>query len=125
MSQNESQSIAGARACFEIVQRLEEMLAGDGTQTTDEYFAKHDAAMAAILAAAGPMSPKAEGALRVLAEIIVGETETASTFCLDKWRPEAVMVPEERDAERSGLFEACAADSMRAEVSNVVPFRRA
>jgi hypothetical protein len=123
MSHTISHTIAGAADCFAIVQRLDQLLAGDETQTAAEYFAQQDAALAAFVEVAGPMPARAEGALRALAEILITTTQQGGGLEYGAFRPEAAMTPGEVAAKRQEYFDAEVME-LRREASNVVPFRR-
>lgn len=101
---NFSSSNAGALAITEVMRRLPQALAGDHTESAADYFAKRESAIFAILAAAGPMSPRATGALQALAEFVVGGEQDGCTYDLEQWTPEAAMSEAERSALRALVF---------------------
>ncbi|MBI4995572.1 MAG: hypothetical protein HZC22_01455 [Rhodocyclales bacterium] len=124
MSHNEAQSIAGATACMAVAAKLEAMLQPNDTkQTTQEYFDRKDSAIAMLVAAAGPLPPRAAGALMALAEIIVGEIQDCGSYDFTVWRPEAMMSADERRSGRTE-FAAFVTEADRPP-TNVVQFRRA
>lgn len=99
----------GAKACRAVLRMLPSIdwCASDGeSQTTDEYFAKQQAAIAAILSSAGPLSEQAAGAMAVLAEFVVCGDQDAAYISLDSgWKPWAAMTSSEQDARIKELTE--------------------
>lgn len=95
----------GALACRAVLRMMPSIDWGV-EQTDDEYFAKQQAAVSAILSSAGPLSDRAAGAMAVLAEIIVCSEQDKSYIDLaSKWKPWAAMTPEEQQALRNELAE--------------------
>lgn len=98
--------IEGAKACREALRAITATNWGDGSQTDNEYFARRDAAISTILATAGPLSPRAAGAMAVLAEFIVCIEQEQTTICLgSKWKPWAAMTAAEQRESRDEFAE--------------------
>ena len=99
----------GAKACRSVLRLLPSIdwNASEGeSQTTDEYFAKQHAAIAAILSSAGPLSEQAAGAMAVLAEIIVcSEQDKSYVNFAGPWKPWAAMTTDEQRARLEELAE--------------------
>lgn len=114
----------GARACLEALRHASQIVAaGNGSgQTTEEYYRKRDAAVASILQAAGPLPPRAAGALATLAEFMVALDQDGSWDDLDEWVPESTMLPDERASRRTAFAAEC--EELNRAPSNVVPFAR-
>lgn len=93
----ERERIAGAKACLAILQNLEETVKPEPWSAEQEpWNAKCVAAIAAFLEAAGPLSPRAVGAMSLLAEFVVGETQDGSTYFKDRWKPRVTMTTTRR-----------------------------
>lgn len=94
----------GAKACREALRALTTTYWGDSNQTDAEYFDRQAAAISAILATAGPLSPRAAGAMAVLAEFVVVSEQDGSYLCLEsQWKPWAAMTSEEQQERRNEL----------------------
>lgn len=100
---------AGATAITDALRKIPQAVASDSAQAGEEYFARREAAIASLLAAAGPMPTKAAGAFRVLAEFIVGGEQDGCTYDLERWVPEAAMSQVERAEYRDRIFAVDAA----------------
>lgn len=82
----------GAIALINAAKMVPQIVACDSEQTTPEYFSKQDAAISALVSAAGPMPPKAAGAMAALASLLVYVEQDGGLPYLDKeWRPPAAM----------------------------------
>ena len=96
----ERERIAGAQACFAIIQKLEQMVVPDSSdRSMPAWTAKRQAAIAALLETAGELSPRAAGAMAVLAELVVSEIQDGSTYDLDQWKPNECR-PRQRPSSR-------------------------
>ena len=91
MSANDQARILGAKACLEVLRRLEE----DCPDSFEGHIATRGAAIAAILATAGDISPRAAGAMSVLAELVASERQDGSIYFIERWEPEATMTASE------------------------------
>lgn len=115
------ESLEGAAAIMVVAGQLREMLDGDSEQRCDEYFARKDAAIAAMLAAAGPLPDRAAGALQAVIEILVGQIQNDCEYDLKEFEPEAGMTEDRRREFRQWYFDAEAEDlRLEASCSNVV-----
>jgi hypothetical protein len=94
----------GATTITEALRKIPQAVASDSAQAGEEYFARREAAITALLAAAGPMPPKAIGAFRALAEFIVGGEQDGGSYNLESWVPEAAMSQAERAEYRDRIF---------------------
>lgn len=106
----------GARKALAALRQVPEMLLQENDSTA-EWFARRDAAIAAILAAAGPLPPRAEGALRLLAEFHVTNEQDVSRDP-DECEPEATMTAERLQQTRDEFatyIEQCQAQERRRE----------
>ena len=115
---------AGATAIMAVAATLEQRLKGDHTQPCSEYFAAYDDAVAAMMAAAGPLPDRAAGALQAVIEIIVGGIQNCGDYDLTVFKPEATMTADEASARRQVLYEMEAQGLHKSEPSNVVQMRR-
>lgn len=100
----------GAAACLEALRRAEKIGAPEFPSTArddDHYFERRDQATAEIMHAAGTVPPYAAGAIKVLAEYVVGLYQ-GGQFNLCVWKPEALMTEEESAAQRQAINAACA-----------------
>ena len=114
---------SGACAIMDVATTLELRLAGDHTQSCTEYFAAYDAAVAAMMAAAGPLPERAAGALQAAIEIIVGGIQNCGDLDLEVFRPEATMTAEEAGARRQVIYGMEAEERcQKVTASNVLPF---
>ena len=99
---------AGAIACQETLISLRPLLAGDSSQTTAQYFEKRDAALAAILAAAGPMPARAAGAMACFAEMVISGEQDGGFYGIgDIETCEAAMTEADRAQARQAFAESC------------------
>lgn len=100
----------GAAAAIAALQAHRARLESGGPEeTAAEHFAAGDSALDALLAAAGPMPARAEGAYRALAELLIFNAQKGGEADLAAWRPEATMTAHEREAHRAGVVAAEAA----------------
>ena len=117
---NDNEYKAGAMACQEVLLSLRPLLVGDSLQTTAQYFEKRDTALAAILAAAGPMPARAAGAMACFAEMIVSGEQDGGWYGIGDIKIcEAAMTETEKAQAREALSVLC--DT--AENTNVVSLR--
>ena len=80
--------IAGAKSCLAILRELEKTVCPEPwSPEQDVWDAKRVEAITAFLEAAGPLTPRAAGAMSLLAEFVVGETQDGSTYFKDRWKP--------------------------------------
>lgn len=115
---------AGAIAIMDVCRTLEKRLEGDHTQTCAEYFAAYDEAVAAMMAAAGPLPERAAGALQALVEILVGQVQNEGDYDFEVFKPEAAQTPEQALARRQVLYAMEAGGLHKSEPSNVVQLAR-
>jgi len=95
---------SGASATLAVVRQLPGMLAADDSdQSTPEYLGYRDAAIAAIVEAAGPMPLRAAGALSLLAEIVVSYEQDSAYPDVTQDQFESCMLTERRHQFRSDL----------------------
>lgn len=106
----------GAIAVLQALHRASQMASVPDEQTGD-YFHRIDAAIADVLATIGPLSPKAAGAIGVLAELAV-ESVAGSRYSpaelleqndAGTWMPMATMRTQEIEAARRDFAEDVAA----------------
>lgn len=72
--QRNANFLAGATACVRALASIPDVVrVTDPDQSTAEYFAKKDAAVALIVGAAGELPDRAAGIIAALAEVIVGQ----------------------------------------------------
>lgn len=112
-----------ALACLEVARRLQAM-ALEGDDTCANHFANRDRAVAALLATAGPLSPRAAGAMSVLAEIVTEAEHYQAHADLSDWTPGAAMTPAQQHAERAEFTQFVEADRATFERRKVVPLHR-
>lgn len=100
----------GAAACIEALRRAEKIADPEVPSTAredDNYFEMQDQATAEIMRAVGTVPPYTAGAVKVLAEYVVGLYQVGQ-FDLYGWKPEALMTEEEIVANRQALNASCA-----------------
>lgn len=113
----------GAAAVIAAFRAHQPRLNARGPETVAERYAAADAALAALLEAAGKMPPQAEGAFRALAELLIFERQGEGEANLDVWRPEAAMTHREKEFQRAALYAFEAAGWQHADPpGNVLPF---
>lgn len=121
MSQEQFQE--GARACLAALRQCEAIGGADGPFGDEDHFEMHDRAVAAIVQAAGPLAPKAAGALQLLAELFVNERLGGGELDLDRWQPEACMSAEATAAARREINEAAVASAKESTVIDLAVHR--
>ncbi|MHB1246178.1 MAG: hypothetical protein ACYCZH_07030 [Sulfuriferula sp.] len=94
--------IESACACVDAINTMNLMLHPEGCcwPNQEQYWSTLDNAMALVKEAAGDMSPKAEGVLMTLAEVIRDDLTCGSPIGWAGWVPEAAMTNEELTAFR-------------------------
>lgn len=115
---------SGAAAALAALRLNQPLLEGNADATVAENDAAFDAALAALLAAAGPMPEQAEGAYRALAEILCFNAQGIGDADLDHWQPEVLLTPEEVAARRAEFRALEAAGWPLPPRTNVLPFHR-
>lgn len=99
----------GASACRAVLRMLPSidwLVSSNESETPEEYFVKQQAAIAAILSSAGPLSEQAAGAMAVLAEFIVCSEQDGAYISLGSgWKPWAAMTKAEQTARIEELSE--------------------
>lgn len=94
----------GARECLSILQGL-------ACDTDDEVaelqglFAWRDTAIAQLVATAGPVSEQASAVLTLLSELIIEMRGGMSFDQVARWRPEALLSPQDKAEERRRCLE--------------------
>jgi len=107
----EQERIAGAASCLAVLLRLKQIVALDASDITEgRQYTKRDAAIAALLETAGELSPRAAGAMSLLAELVASETQDGSQYFWERWNPEALMTVAERDEARAQALAKDAAE---------------
>ena len=99
----------GAAACLEALRRVEKIADPEiphPGHEDDDYFEIQDQAVAEILRVAGTLPPYAAGAIKVLAEFVVGLYQCGQ-YNLNEWKPEALMTNEELIEHRKAINAAC------------------
>lgn len=98
----------GALTMLEVAKLIPQIVVGNSEQTTAEYFAKQDAAIAALISAAGPMPEKAAGAMAALAAYVVfAEQEGGLPSIANGWTPPAAMTNKELEEHRVRFAHEC------------------
>lgn len=100
----EAARIAGALECVDVLRAAIKANTSSGQMTTPEFFRQKDAPFAAILAAAGDLSPRAAGVLGALADYALDGIQNTYSIGeqLDcEWLPEAARTAQEVEAERA------------------------
>lgn len=99
----------GAHACRAVLRMLPSidwLASSSEDESPGEYFVKQQAAIAAILSSAGPLSEQAAGAMAVLAEFIVCSEQDGAYISLSSgWKPWAAMTKAEQTARMTELSE--------------------
>lgn len=115
--------IEGAEACLAAIAGVPAQVAANSSQSTWDYFSTRDAAIACLLRCAGPLSPRAAGAMAVLAEFVAGQEQDAGYYSLNDWGSEMAMTDEELSQSRQEFADAVSADGAPEKPSNVIPLR--
>lgn len=115
--------IEGAKACVAAIAGIPSLVAADNTQPVSEYFSTRDAAIAFLLRCAGPLSPRAAGAMAVLAEFVAGQEQDAGYYSLDNLNSEMVMTDGELRQSRQKFADEVIADGAPQQPSNVISLR--
>lgn len=98
----------GALTMLEVAKLIPQIVVGNSEQTTPEYFAKQDAAIAALLSAAGPMPEKAAGAMATLAAyLVLCEQDGGLPSVTNGWLSPAAMTSTELDEYRVRFTAEC------------------
>lgn len=104
----------GALNMTEVIKLIPQIVAGGPEQTTPEYFAKHDAAIAAILSVAGPMPAKVEGAMAALAGLLVYTVQNGFPDLENGWLPPSALTSAELEDERVRFAAECDGEEVAA-----------
>lgn len=115
--------IEGAKACVAAIAGIPTLVAADDTQSVSDYFSTRDAAIAFLLRCAGPLSPRAAGAMAVLAEFVAGQEQDAGYYSLDDLNSEMVMTNGELRQSRLEFADEVSADVVPQKPSNVIQLR--
>ncbi|MBI5922027.1 MAG: hypothetical protein HY847_10340 [Betaproteobacteria bacterium] len=84
--------ILGAKACLAVLRNLEKTVTPVPWSAEQEVWnAKRDDAIAAFLDAAGPLPPRATGAMSLLAEFVIAETQDGMNYFKDTWKPRVTV----------------------------------
>jgi len=98
----------GALSMLEVAKLIPQIVVGNSEQTTSEYFAKQDAAIAALLSVAGPMPENAAGAMATLAAYLVRcEQDGGIPSAANGWLPPSAMTSTELDEYRVRFAAEC------------------
>lgn len=115
----EAARIAGALKGFDALRKLRTASNYDpafADETASEFYARRLSVARVFVAALGPMTPEQEGAVAVLAEFIVQETEDCVVdLSPGGWRPLSTMTDKEFQAEMKELEDEIAADNAAIE----------
>lgn len=94
----------GARKALEALRQVPELLR-EQEDTPVEWFKRRDIAIEAVMAAAGPLPARAEGAMRILAELHVINEQSGGNYDVDDWDPETLMTAERLKETRDEYIE--------------------
>lgn len=115
----EAARVTGALKGFDALRKLR--TAGNydpafADETASEFYARRLSIARAFVAALGPMTPEQEGAVAVLAEFIVQETEDCIVnLSPGGWRPLSTMTDKEFQARMKEIEDEIAADNAAIE----------
>lgn len=115
--------IDGAKACVSAIAGIPSLVAADGNQETWDYFSTRDEAIAFLLRCAGPLSPRAAGAMAVLAEFVAGQEQDAGYYSLNNLNSEMAMTADELGQSRQEFADEVIADGVPEKPSNVIQLR--
>ena len=115
--------IEGAKACVAAIAGIPALVAADNTQPVAEYFSTRDEAIAFLLRCAGPLSPRAAGAMAVLAEFVAGQEQDAGYYSLNDLNSEMAMSADELSQSRQEFAAEVSADGVPQKPSNVIQLR--
>ena len=106
MSTLQHQSIAfleGAQNTLSILQRFPSEQTYE--ESLEQVLAAKDAAIAQLVTVAGPISDQASGVLTLLAELVFDMCSGMSFQDIGRWRPETLLSPQKKEAERKDCLE--------------------
>ena len=92
MSAIDKSQIDGAKSCLNLI-RGNALFRPVASHTFSEDRARRDAAVAALVESIGELSPRAAGAVSLLAELVATEMADGGLEYLDRWQAEATMTP--------------------------------
>lgn len=115
--------IEGAKACVAAIAGIPTLVAADNTQSVTDYFSTRDAAIAFLSRCAGPLSPRAAGAMAVLAEFVAGQEQDAGYYSLNDLNSEMAMTDGELSQSQQEFADFVSADAVPPKPSNVIQLR--